>query len=65
MDYRIKVKAYVSIDEIDFQLDTSNIIEVELLISENKWKISHQIVDVYDADRVLSSLALPFLSAKL
>ena len=44
MDYRIKVKAYVSIDEIDFQLDTSNIIEVELLISENKWKSEMEIL---------------------
>lgn len=44
MDYRIKVKAYVSIDEIDYQLDTSTIIEVEVSISENKWKNEMEIL---------------------
>ena len=44
MEYRIKVKAYVCIDELDYQLDPSKIIEVSVPISENKWKSEMEIL---------------------
>ena len=44
MDYRIKVKAYVCIDEMDYQLDPSKIIEVEVPVTENKWKSEMEIL---------------------
>ena len=44
MEYRIKVKAYVCNDELDYQLDPSKIIEVCVPISENKWKSEMEIL---------------------
>ena len=44
MEYRIKVKAYVCIDELNYQLDPSKIIEVSVPISENKWKSEMEIL---------------------
>jgi hypothetical protein len=44
MDYRIKVKSYVCIDEMDYQLDPSKIIEVEVPVTENKWKSEMEIL---------------------
>ena len=44
MEYRIKVKAYVCIDELDYQLDPSKIIEVSVPISENRWKSEMEIL---------------------
>ncbi len=44
MDYRIKVKAYVCIDELDYQLDPSKIIEVDIPVPENRWKSEMEIL---------------------